>query len=466
MQEKTLSTELAEFVVSTEFDDLPPEVVHKTKRFFLNHLGCVLGGREDAVGDVVVNVVSQLGGAEQSTIIGYGLKTSCTNAALANAIIGYALEQNDDHKVANMHPVVATAPAAIAIGERDHLDGKKLIVAEALSTEIMVRLGQSFMGLLHEQGFHTTGSCGVFGATAAVGKLLGFTVDHLVNAFGIAASSASGLARMATRTGAWTKRYHGGHAAMCGVLSALLAQEGFTGPAPVLEGFDEGKYGFVRSFSYNDQYDLSTINTNLGKKWEMLDTAVKYHACCSYLAPVIDCTLDIIKKYDLKPDDVEAATAKVCSFFLNTLGAPKETKYRPQTVVHAQFSIPYGIGVAVNRRSAFPADFTLEAIKDPETLAVASRVKMELDPEAEKVYPTNYVATVDIKTRDGKVYSSHTDYPKGNMQNPVTDEELEEKFRRLAGKALTDEKASQVIGMVWKLDELKDIGQLIDLIHK
>lgn len=453
-------------MVSTEFDDLPSEVVHKTKRFFLNHLGCVLGGKVDAVGDVVVKLVSQLGGAEQSSIIGYGLKTSCTNAALANGIIGYALEQNDDHKVANMHPVIATAPAALAIGERDHLDGKKLIVAEALGTEIMVRLGEAFLGLLHEQGFHTTGACGVFGATAAVGKLLGLKVDQLVNALGIAGSSAAGLARLATRTGAWTKRFQGGHPAMCGILSALLAQEGFTGPAPVLEGFDEGKYGFVRAFSYQDRYDLGTINKGLGKKWEMLDTAVKYHACCSYLAPVIDCALDITKRNDIKPEDVDEATVKVCSYFLNTLGEPKETKYRPQTVVHAQFSIPYGVGIAVCKRSAFPSEFTLQAIKDPQTLEVASKVKMELDSEAERQYPTNYVATVDIKTKDGKTYSSHTDYPKGNMQNPVTDEELEEKFRRLTGKALTDEKANQVIEMVWKLDESNNIAQLIDFIHK
>lgn len=466
MQEKTLSRDIAEFVVSTEFDDLPSEVIHYTKRFFLNHLGCVLGGKVDPVADIVVKVVSQLGGERQSTIIGYGVKTSCAYAALANGIIGYALEMNDDHRLGNQHPVIATAPAVIAIGERDHLDGKGLIVAEAAGAEIMIRLGEAFLGFLHDQGFHTTGTCGVFGATAAVGKLVGLKVDQLVNALGVASSSSAGLSKLATRSGAWTKRFQGGHPAMCGILSALLAKEGFIGPAPVFEGYEEGRFGFFGTFSYRNQYDLGIILKDLGKKWELLDTSVKYHACCSYLAPVVDCALDIANEHDIKPEDVEDVTVKVCSYFRRTLGEPKEAKYKPQTVVHAQFSIPYGVGVAVCRRRAFPPEFAPETIKDSQILKVASKVKIEVDPEAERRYPKDYLATVDIRTKDGNIYSRHADHAKGNVENPVTDEELEEKFRRLTEKALTDEKAKQVIEMVWKLDELKDIAQLIDFIHK
>jgi 2-methylcitrate dehydratase PrpD len=284
------------------------------------------------------------------------------------------------------------------------------------------------------------------------------------NALGIAGGTASGQARLNVKSGSMTKRYQGGHAAMGGLLSALLAKEGFTGPSTVLEGAD-GAPGFVQARSCNNPYDLSIINDKLGGKWEMLDTAVKYNACCSYLAPVIDCCMEIVKKNDIKPKDIDEVTVKVCRQFLTALGMPKEVKYKPQTIVHAQFSIPYGVGVAVCRRRAFFTEFTMETIKDPQILEVASKVKMEMDPEAEKRFPTDYVAKVDMKTKDGKIHSATTYHAKGTVENPLSDEELMVKFRNLTEKTLSPEKAERVMEMVWKLDELKDVSQLIDYIH-
>ena len=464
MQERTLAEELSEFIVDTTYEKLPKEVVHKTKRFFMNHVGCVLGAKGNESSDIVVKAVSTLGGEKQSTILGYGIKTSCLNAALANGIIGYALEMNDDHKVAVAHPVVATAPAALAVAERDHINGRQLIVAEALGTEVLIRIGKAFLGLAHDAGFHITGNCGVFGSATAAGKLLGLNKAKMVNALGIAGGTASGQARLNVKSGSMTKRYQGGHGAMGGLLSALLAKEGFTGPASVLEGAG-GAPGFVQARSCKNKFDLSMINNSLGKKWEMLDTAVKFNACCSYLAPVVDCCLEIANKHDLKAAEIQEVNVRVCNQFLTALGTPKEDKYQPKTVVHAQFSIPYGVGVAFCRRRAFHTEFTSESIKDQKILEVASKVKMEWDDEAEKRFPTDYVAKVEVKTKEGRTFKAETYHAKGTVENPLSDEELMAKFRNLTEPILDSGKAEKVMEMIWNLDEVQNIGKLIDYIH-
>jgi len=158
MQEKVkLGEEWADFIVRTKFEDLPPNVVHYTKRFILNHIGCILAGKGYRSSDIVADVVAGLGGESQSTVIGYGIKTSCANAALANGIIGYAAELNDEHRRGTQHPVIAVGPATLAMAERDHARGKSVLTAVALGTELMIRVGESFLGFAYNQGFHPTG---------------------------------------------------------------------------------------------------------------------------------------------------------------------------------------------------------------------------------------------------------------------------------------------------------------------
>lgn len=463
-EENTLAMEWADFIIGTNYDNLPPNVAHYVKRNILNNLGCVLGGKGVKSSDVVVEVVSELGGKPESSVLGYKMKTSCANAAFANAIVGYALEMNDDHRLGTQHPVIAIAPTVMALGERKGARGKEIIVAQALGSELSIRVGETFLGFMYDQGFHPTGTCATFGATAAAGKILGLSKDEIVNAFGIAGSAAAGMSTVTIGSGVWTKRFQGGHPAMSGIIAALLGQKGFKGSAQIFEGV-KGKGGFVKSHSFQNKYDLTKITNQLGKKWELLDTSVKVHACCAYLAPVVDSALEIASKYDVSPEDVQEVKVKVCQQLIDTLMFPEERKYAPRDVVDAQFSIPYGVGVAICRRLASPAEFTDEVIKDPQILAVASKVKAELDPVAEERYPDDKLATVVVKTKDGKEYSALTEYPRGDVENPVSDAELEQKFRMLTKKALSDKEATQVIDLVWKLEEMEDINRLIELVR-
>jgi 2-methylcitrate dehydratase PrpD len=463
-EKKALAREWADFIVRTEFEDLPADVVHFTKRFMLDQLGCTLVGKNYESSDIVVDVVKELGGEPQSTVIGYGIKTSCANAAFANSIVAYAAELNHEHRQGTQHPVVVVAPAAMALGEREHAGGKEVLTALALGTELMIRVGESFLGFAYNAGFHPTGIVGPFGAAAAAGKIIGLNEQQMVDALGIAGSASAGLGGVTVASGAWTKRFQGGHPAMCGVIAALLGEKGFKGPAYVFEGVDEDG-GMVKAFSYNNTFDLSMINSELGKRWELLKTSVKIYACCAFLIPVIDCTIELANKYNIKPEDVEEATVKVCERFAFMLMEPKERKYHPQDTVDAQFSIPYGVGLGICRKAALTAEFSGDTLKDPKILEVAAKVRTEEDPEATRRFPKDHIATVVIKTKDGKEYSVRREHAKGQAENPATDEDLEVKFRTITKGILSDKKASEVIETVWKLDELDDINYLTDMVR-
>ena len=285
--------------------------------------------------------------------------------------------------------------------------------------------------------------------------MIGLDKNKMLNAMGIAGSQASGL-REARAQGTMGKRLQAGHASMCGVLSALLAEKGFTGPATIFEGHD----GFLRAYSYKDTYDGSRIIKELGNKWEMLDTSIKVHACCRWVGPIIDCTLDIIRNQPIDVYDIEEIFATSSTTAIKALTEPTDRKVRPKTVVDAQFSLPYGIAVAVIRKKAFVDEYSEQSIKDPEILALIPKVKWAVAAEDDKNYPDRYSATVTIKTRDGKKYKSRIEYPKGDPENPVYQDELEEKFKNLAAKALSENKIEALISQIWDLENLKSIRNL------
>jgi len=456
MSNLTISQIVGGVGADLKYDHIPGEVADNAKKFILDVLACILGAKEVTSSTVMVNtVLEELGGRPDSTVLGYGAKTSAAMAALANATMGHAFDMDDDHREGTQHPTVVVFPAILSLAEKYGLDGKTLLTAFVFGSEVTVRVGEAFLGQTYFQGFHPTGTCGVFGSAAGVAKLLGLDREKIALALGIAGSQAAGLLEWKAQ-GTWTKRLQAGHPAMSGVLSGLLARRGYTSPTTVFEGED----GFIRAYSHKDIYDLNRITDGLGKKWEMADTSIKVHACCRFSGPLADCAVDLYKQ-GVNPDEVEEITATGSKFTLKVLGSPAERKYRPQTVVDAQFSLPYAVacGIVKGRESIF--EYTDEAIKDPKVIELASKVKWELDPEAENVYPKYYPAKVTVKTKDGKQYFSHVDYPKGDPENPVSFGEVEEKFRLLAGLSIGKSKIDRAIDYVANLEKLDDVNKLV-----
>jgi len=395
---------------------------------------------------------------EGSVIIGTDMRTAPQYAALANGTSAHSLELDDVHKEASAHPGVAIFPAAFAAGELTECDGKRVIEGVIAGYEVMLRLGKALNPANHyARGFHPTGTCGAFGATAAVAKILNLDQEQTINALGIAGSQAAGSMEF-LNGGAWTKRLHPGWAAHNGIIAALLARSGFSGPATIIEG----RFGFLHS--YSDGADSSKVLLDLGKPFEVMKTSLKPHACCRYKQAPIDGIINIMKENSLKAEEVKGVTLGILKAGFPIIAEPEESKYNPKNVVDAQFSMPFGAAVAILYGRASLNEYTPENIGCAKIKEMMSRVTCVEDPELNKVFPKQWPASVQIATKDGRRFSTRVDYPKGDPENPLTQEEVLSKFDDLTSAIYPGEKRRKIISRVRALEREKNMKEFCQLL--
>ena len=459
LTEQQLAETLSEFIVNTRYEDLPDETIAKVKEYMLDVVGCMVGGSREEQARIVLDVIGEMGGAPEASVFAHGMKTSTMNAALVNGTMGHLFDFDDDHREGTMHPTVVVFPAVFALAEKLGKSGKELVRALVLGLEVMIRTGETFLGKSYYQGFHPTGTCGVFGAAAGCAALLDLDAQRTTYAIGLAGSFAAGTQEWSTE-GSWQKPLQAGHPAMFGIFCALLAKQGFIGARTMYEGPN----GFIRGHSFQDIYDLGRLTKGLGEKWEMLDTSIKVHACCRFSGPVADCALDLYKQ-GVRAEDVESIVAKVCDFSIRTLCTPPEPKYRPKTHVDAQFSIPWAVAVGICKNRTGPEEFTESALNDPECLELASKVRAEVDPEAEAVYPEKYPSTLVATLKDGREVTAYVEYPKGDPENPVAMADILAKFNYLTEKYFDQARRDAVIAAIAAIDEVEDVGTVADLLR-
>jgi 2-methylcitrate dehydratase PrpD len=457
--DKKIAEVVAEFIVNTKYEDLPKETIDKVKYYFIDYLGCSVGASKEPQAQALLEVIKAEGGNKISSVFAHGFKTSAMNAALLNGTMGHIFDFDDDHREGTMHPSVAVLPAAFALGEKMKVNGKELLRAFICGLEVMIRVGESLLGKSYYQGFHPTGTCGVFGAAAGSGLILGLDAKRMTYALGLAGSFASGTLEWRTE-GSWQKPLQAGHPAMCGVLAASLAEKDFIGARTIFEGPE----GIIRALSFKDQFDYARITETLGKKWEMTDTSIKVHACCRFSGPVADCAIDLYRQ-GVRAKDVKKILAKVGDFSVRILCNPPESKYRPVTHVDAQFSLPYAIAVAICKNRTGVDEFREDVLNDPEVLKLANKVTWEIDPKAEALYPKAYPATLIATLNDGRTFESHVDYPKGDPENPATLQEVVDKFDMLTEKYFTKQKRTEIVEEIQKLEKTDNISKLGDLLR-
>lgn len=439
---------LAEFATSLEYEDLSEEVLTKSKMCVLDTLGTTLLGSTQTVGKIIVEFVRDMGSKGESTIIGHTWKTCAPHASLANGTMAHSFELDDAYTPAIHHPGSVVIPAALSIGEREHSNGREIIMAIVAGYEVMNRIGESLAGANTMRGFFATGTNGSFGAAVAAGRLLDLDEDQMVSALGIAGSQAAGLLECLA-AGGMTKRLGAGTASQSGVTSALLARKGFTGPATIIEG----KYGYCRV--YSDKCDLSKLTRNLGKSYSIMSTSFKLYPCCKGLHAALDAVIKLVKEHNLMPEAVEEIVVG---------GSEKLVKmhatYEPPDILAAQFSLPYTVAVAFLKRRAGPGEFTDRGIRDPEILKFARKVKITVDPEIVPLWPEHVSGKVTIKLKDGEEYSETVIDPKGDPRNPISSEELREKFRSLGSAVLQEYQTSEIIKKVDQLESVTNISEL------
>ena len=287
-----ITKDLANFIVETSYNDLPKEVREHAKVCILDWLGAALAGSLEPPAKIITSIIREIGGKKESTVIGTNVKTSCVNAALTNGIFGHAVELDDIHEESIIHPAATVLPAALAAAEHTKASGQDFITSIILGYEVALRTGKA-MNPSHYQFWHTTGTCGTFGAVAASGKILDLNSEEMVYGFGIAGTQAAGLIEV---FGTMSKPLNAGKAASNGVLAALLAKEGFTSTKTIFEA----EKGYCNATAR--EFNLNAITENLGKKFEIVNNIFKIHASCGHTHGAIDAVLLLRKQYDIKPE--------------------------------------------------------------------------------------------------------------------------------------------------------------------
>ena len=443
---------------NTKFEDLTSEVVEATKKEILDLLGVALGGASQPGATHVCQLVKDWGGKEESSLIGCGQKVPAPNAAQANATMAHALDFDDVHEAAVMHPGIASIPVAMAVAEaQGNLSGREFIASTALGVDMMCRLalattpGKSPV----ELGWHLTSLFGFMGSAATAARIMGLGVEKTVDAIGIGYHQCGGSGQC-VKDGALTKRLGPGFAVKGGITAALLAKAGVTGAQNSLEG----EWGFYRQYMHGD-YSREILTADLGKRFEGVNVAIKPYPCCRGIHPAIDAALALATEQNIRSEDIKEIVLSVTDAHLSLLCEPLESKRAPRSPVDAQFSIPWGVASAIVGRRVGLDDFTENAIRNREVLEVTQKMRVEVDNTLHKPGPEP--TRVKVITNDGKEFAKVVENPLGSLERPMSFEDCARKFRDCA-KNLEAGRIEGIIQRVGQLERLEDIREMIHLL--
>lgn len=457
---------LVENIVTTRYGNLPPEAIEAVKKSTLDTLGVIIAGTGAAGVKTLVDLIKEWGGKQESTILCYGGRVSAPNAAMVNGCMARAVDLDDIHDKAVLHPSASIIPSAFAMAERvGGLNGKDFITAICLGVDLICRLGLSIKVSPLISGMSITWQTATFGAAAVASKIIGLDEEGTLNAMGIAYSMTSGN-QQTLLDGALMIRIQQGIAAANGVLSAILAEKGITGARNVLEG----KFGYYRVYQ-RGEYDPDVLTKELGKKFEGANVAIKSFPSCYETHPAITGTIALVQEHDLKARDIREISVCLNQGSYNLVCDPIQKKSRPQTVPEAQFSLPYTVAVAVVKRDVFIDDFSQQSLKNPEILKLATRVQAAVDQEIEAIAGREIgPAAVEIRTTDGKTYSKFVTptMVKGHPGNPMKIGEVAEKFRKCnsyAIKPLPGENVEEIIALTSHLEDCEDVTRIVKLLQ-
>ena len=432
--------QLVHFLHQITPEILPPEVMDRARYFFLDYLSVAIRGSQEESAKCVQRMIQRIDAPGRASVLGTSIRTLPGFAAFANGTASHGIEMDDTHSGGSIHLGTTMYSVAPAIAElTPEISSAAFLAAVVAGFEAAARIAMAVQP--QEQyalGFHPTPACGVFGAAITAAKLFGLTEEQTLAAVGITGSMAAGSMEFLAE-GAWTKRIHPGLAAQNGIQAAMLAAEGFTGPRRILEGRD----GFLHAYSRHAVPERLTAG--LGNSYEILHTAVKPHSCCRYMQGPIDAILEIIRENRLAEADIAKIEIAILEAGWNIVCEPRGQKYNPESVVDAQFSMPFGAAVAVLHGRAGLDEFTLEQVRSPSVAKVMGKVTLVRDPSIEQTFPREWPARVTIQGWDGQTHEKFVRYPKGDPENPLSWSEMGDKFRALAGRVLPADRCERII---------------------
>ncbi len=442
---------MAEWAAHSNYEDLPHEVIVAAQRFFLDSVGCALGGLRQHDCRIALSVLDEIAGAGPATVIGTGRRLDPVSAALANSLLIRVMDYNDIYWQQDPSHPSDLIPAALAVAERQGGSGRDLILGIALAYEFEQRLCEVSYPGIREVGWHHATLTAV-AAPIVAGRLLGLNAEQIQHAIGISASRHCTTGSVTAGKLTMMKNTVDPLATQSGVLAALLAAKGYTGPAHVLDG----KEGFRHVLP--TEWKFGILTEGLGESWRILQCGMKSYPTEALTHTPISATLELVTRHDLAPEQIREVRIRSLARAADILADP--TKYDPRTKETADHSLPYVIAAAIVDRQVTPAQFTPEKINDPTLRAQLPKVKVTADPEIEKVFPALQRVHVTIVTSDDRKLSCQLDYPKGDPRNPMTDTELETKFDSLAGPVCSPERLAT---MKQKLHGLASCAKVSDM---
>ena len=431
---------LGAFIADSRWADITPGLRHDAKRAILNHLGCALGVAEDPAVTTALAVMREFSGPAVATVIGQGVKLDPMAASFVNAIASNLLDYDDTHLATVIHPAAPVAPALFALAEQRGFSGAEVLHAFLLGGEVECRIGNAISPGHYARGWHITSTCGHFGAAAGCAKLLGLSAEQSWHALGIAASQAAGLVENLPTA---AKNVGVGNAARGGILAALLAEKGYkAAPAAI-----EGPLGFARATG--DAPDLAAITNGLGTDWEIARNTFKPYPAGIVFHAVIEACL-ALRELAGPPERIAGVTVAGDALLLARGDRPVANER------DARVSIHHSAALGFVRGQAGVADFEMPAVQDPALAAFRAKVSAALDESLPRG-----ATTVTVRLQDGQVLQRQVISPRGSLEHPMSDAELDAKFRDNAGIAGFGDRAEAAIAAAWALDAAPDVTRVM-----
>ena len=455
MNKEHLSLELASFAANLKAGDIPGDVMSRAEDLLVDWFGSAIAGKGSRPVETITQFAQNMGGfdskhAGPSEILISRKSSSPFLAAMANAAASHVAEQDDVHNGSVFHPATVVFPPALACAQAIGASGEDLLVAAVAGYEVGIRVGE-FLGRSHYKVFHTTGTAGTLAAAAAVGQLLKLSPAQMLHAFGSAGTQSAGLWEF-LRDAADSKQLHTAHAAATGLMSAYIAQAGFTGAEHILEG----KQGLAAGMSSDANPDK--LVDRLGSRWALAETSFKYHASCRHTHPAADALLQVMLANKLKPSDIAKVETLVHQGAIDVLGPVNN----PATVHQSKFSMGTVLALVAHYQFAGLQEFDAH-FHDDVICLFRDRVTMTLDPEVDSAYPQRWIGKVKVYLNNGQILDGRVDEPKGDPGNTLSRTEITDKAMRLAAFSggANPAEMSKAIDLLWNIRKQAKIGALL-----
>jgi len=456
-----LTRDVADFVISTGFDDIPADILDLAKKSILDGFGLALAGSVAESGSIINRYLETIGAPGKAIVIGTDMQTAGRFAAFANGVAIHA-DDFDDTQLAVAadrvyglltHPTAPCLPAAFSEAQVRGFSGREFITAYVIGIDVECKIAEAISPRHYQHGFHATATCGPFAAASAVGHLRNFNRDTMVRALGIAGSQSGGLRE---NFGTMTKPFHAGRAAESGIVACDLAEMGWTATDKILEA----PRGFFQA--HGGGYEVDAIRGKLGSPWSFGDPgiSIKPHPSGSLTHPGMTLMLDLIAEHGITAGEVVKIDVGTNHNMLNAL-----IHHRPQDELQAKFSMEFCIAILLLEGQAHLQEFTDEIVLRPDVRQMIERINFHVHPEAEKAGYDKMTTVITIHRKNGTFVTGRSDFGKGSPANPFSWNEVGEKFYRCAEFARWPrKKAEDIVGLVEKIESLDSLEELAPLL--